>query len=91
MQTWLMLCFGESVIGLLLSPINYDRTSFEVLMVSFGMVFCLVTVCKSFSRIFHRSLLTDSSFVWSVVFDVTDADRFLHLLLIRGEKGLAFS
>ena len=68
MQAWLMLCFGESVIGLLISPIYYDVNSMKSIIVSFIMVFCLVTV----------------------YFDVTDADKFLHLFILRNEKWKAF-
>jgi hypothetical protein len=68
MQAWLMLCFGESVIGLLINPSYYDSVSLKSIMASFVMVFCLVTV----------------------YFDVTDADKFLHLFILRKEKVKAF-
>ena len=68
MQAWLMLCFGESVIGLLISPSYYDKTSIKSIMASFVMIFCLVTV----------------------YFDVTDADQFLKLFILRKEKWKAF-
>jgi len=68
MQAWLMLCFGESVIGLLINPLYYDSLSIKSILASFVMVFCLVTV----------------------YFDITDADKFLHLFLLRGEKFKAF-
>lgn len=69
MQAWLMLCFGESVIGLLINPMYYDSLSFKAILASFIMVFCLVTV----------------------YFDVTDADKFLHLFILRKEKRKAFA
>jgi hypothetical protein len=68
MQAWLMLCFGESVIGLLISPLYYDSVSLKSILASFVMVFSLVTV----------------------YFDVTDADKFLHLFILRKEKWKAF-
>lgn len=69
MQAWLMLCFGESVIGLLITPVYWDVNSIKSLLASFVMVFCLVTV----------------------YFDVTDADKFLHLFILRHEKWKAFA
>jgi len=68
MQAWLMLCFGESVIGLLINPSYFDSVSLKSILASFVMVFCLVTV----------------------YFDVTDADKFLHLFILRKEKLKAF-
>jgi hypothetical protein len=68
MQAWLMVCFGESVIGLLINPSYFDSVSIRSIMASFIMVFCLVTV----------------------YFDVTDADQFLHLFIMRKEKWKAF-
>ena len=63
-----MLCFGESVIGLLINPLYYDSLSIKSILASFVMVFCLVTN----------------------YFDVSDADKFLHLFLLRKEKTKAF-
>jgi hypothetical protein len=67
MQSWLMLCFGESVIGLLINPLYYDAVTVKSILAAFVMVFCL---CAGY-------------------FDVTDADKFLHLFLLRKEKGYA--
>jgi len=69
MQSWLMLCFGESVIGLLINPLYYDAVTVKSILAAFVMVFCL---CAGY-------------------FDVTDADKFLHLFLLRKEKWYAFS
>mmetsp|Transcript_50693 Transcript_50693/g.64944 ORF Transcript_50693/g.64944 Transcript_50693/m.64944 type:complete len:1082 (-) Transcript_50693:161-3406(-) len=68
MQAWVMVCFGESIIGLLINPSYFDSVSIISILASFVMVFCLVTV----------------------YFDVTDADQFLELFMIRKEKKKAF-
>jgi hypothetical protein len=68
MQSWLMLCFGESVIGLLINPLYYDSITVKSILAAFVMVFCL---CAGY-------------------FDVTDADKFLHLFMLRGERKYAF-
>jgi hypothetical protein len=44
MQAWLMLCFGECVIGLLYNPSYYDSSSMKSIMAAFIMVLCLVIV-----------------------------------------------
>ena len=69
MQAWLMLCFGESLIGLLVNPLYFDAVSIKSVLAAFVMVFCLVTG----------------------YFDITDADKFLHLFLLRKEKWKAFT
>ena len=43
MQAWLMLCFGESVIALLIEPIYYDETQLVAIIAAFFMILC---ICK---------------------------------------------
>ena len=43
MQAWLMLCFGESVIALLVEPINYTSEELGAILAAFMMILCLCT------------------------------------------------
>jgi hypothetical protein len=43
MQAWLMLCFGESVIALLVEPIYYASSEIGALLAAFTMILCLCT------------------------------------------------
>jgi hypothetical protein len=41
MQAWVMLCFGESVIALLIEPIFFDKSQFSAISAAFVMLLCL--------------------------------------------------
>lgn len=43
MQAWLMLCFGEAVIALLIEPIYYDEAQLVAISTAFFMILC---ICK---------------------------------------------
>ena len=43
MQAWLMLCFGEAVIALLIEPIYYDEAQLVAISIAFFMILC---ICK---------------------------------------------
>jgi hypothetical protein len=41
MQAWLMLCFGEAVIALLIEPIYYDEAQLVAISTAFFMILCI--------------------------------------------------
>jgi hypothetical protein len=50
MQAWIMLCFGESVIGLLIEPIFFDLKEFASLIAAFFMI---LSVCTAYFDIIN--------------------------------------